>query len=56
MIWLRKGLHCGKIARDAGKIMGGGGGGKPDFAQSGGSKPEKLDQAINLAKTRIEEK
>ncbi|MCG9478889.1 MAG: alanine--tRNA ligase [Actinomycetia bacterium] len=53
---VKGGLHCGKIARDAGKILGGGGGGKPDFAQSGGSKPEKLDEAINLAKTRIEEK
>jgi len=26
--------------------VGGGGGGRPDMAQAGGSKPEKLDEAL----------
>ena len=30
------GLHAGNIARDAARIMGGGGGGQPEMAQAGG--------------------
>ena len=41
-----KGLHAGNLARDTAKVMGGGGGGRPDMAQAGGRQPEKLDQAL----------
>jgi alanyl-tRNA synthetase len=27
-------------------VVGGGGGGRPDFAQAGGSDPDKLEQAL----------
>ena len=38
--------HAGKIVKSLAAIVGGGGGGKPDLAQAGGSRPEKLDEAI----------
>jgi alanyl-tRNA synthetase len=41
-----KGLHAGNIARDAARVMGGGGGGRPDIAQAGGREAGKLDQAL----------
>ncbi len=51
---VKKGLHCGKLAKDAGKKLGGGGGGKPDFAQSGGSRPEAIDQALDMLNKTFE--
>ena len=44
---IERGVNAGNIARDAAKIMGGGGGGRPDMAQAGGKQPEKLDEALN---------
>jgi alanyl-tRNA synthetase len=41
-----KGLHAGNIARDTARVMGGGGGGRPDIAQAGGKDAGKLDQAL----------
>ena len=41
-----RGLNAGNIARDAAKLMGGGGGGRPEMAQAGGRQPEKLDEAL----------
>ena len=41
-----KGLHAGNLARDTAKVMGGGGGGRPDMAQAGGRQVEKLEQAL----------
>jgi len=35
-------------------LIGGGGGGRPDFAQAGGTKPEKLDQALNRSCSYLE--
>jgi alanyl-tRNA synthetase len=37
---------AGKIVREIAPIVGGSGGGRPDMAQAGGSKPENLDQAL----------
>ena len=42
-----RGLHAGNIARDTAKVMGGGGGGRPEMAQAGGKEPEKLDEALS---------
>jgi alanyl-tRNA synthetase len=41
-----KGLHAGNLARDAAKVMGGGGGGRPEMAQAGGKHVEKLEEAL----------
>ena len=38
--------HAGKIIKEVAAIVGGGGGGRPDMAQAGGSKPEKLPEAL----------
>ena len=41
-----KGLHAGNIARETAKIMDGGGGGRPDMAQAGGKRADKLNEAL----------
>jgi alanyl-tRNA synthetase len=35
-------------------MVGGGGGGRPDFAQAGGTKPKQLDQALKKSYSIIE--
>ncbi|MBI1948374.1 MAG: alanine--tRNA ligase [Deltaproteobacteria bacterium] len=42
-------LHAGKMIGELSAVVGGKGGGKPDFAQAGGSAPGKLDEAFKLA-------
>ncbi len=37
-----KGVHAGKIIKEAAKLVGGGGGGRPEMAQAGGRNPENL--------------
>ncbi len=44
-----KGVHAGNIVREAAKVAGGGGGGRPDFAQAGGKDPGKLADALDMA-------
>ncbi len=41
--------HAGKIIKAAASVVGGGGGGRPDMAQAGGSKPDKITQALEKA-------
>ncbi|MFA5063235.1 MAG: alanine--tRNA ligase [Candidatus Omnitrophota bacterium] len=48
---LAKGLNAGTLIRQIAPLIGGSGGGRPDFAQAGGSKPEKLDQVFESLKT-----
>jgi len=50
---LAKNLHAGKLIGAIAKVAGGGGGGKPDKAQAGGKHPEKLDEALDTARTLI---
>ncbi len=42
-----KGAHAGKVLSEVAKIMGGGGGGKPESAQAGGKNPEKAEEGIS---------
>jgi alanyl-tRNA synthetase len=39
-------VKANELIREIASIIGGGGGGRPDFAQAGGTKPKKLDQAL----------
>jgi len=43
---LGSGLHAGRIAGRAAKLMGGGGGGRPHMAQAGGKDASQLDRAL----------
>ena len=47
------GLSAADIVREAASIVGGGGGGQPDVAQAGGRHPEKLDEALERARTLL---
>ncbi|MCH4208609.1 alanine--tRNA ligase [Bifidobacterium sp.] len=40
------GIKAGDLVRGASKVLGGGGGGKPDFAQGGGTDATKIDAAL----------
>ncbi|AHK49971.1 alanine--tRNA ligase [Bacillus velezensis] len=46
---IEKGLHAGKMVKQAAEVCGGGGGGRPDMAQAGGKQPEKLEEALASA-------
>jgi alanyl-tRNA synthetase len=47
---VKKGLSAGEIIKTIAPVIDGGGGGRPQMAQAGGKKPEKIDDA--LAKAR----
>lgn len=47
-------LHAGKMIGELAVIVGGKGGGKPDLAQAGGTRPEMLDAALLKARALVE--
>ena len=49
----RLGVDAREIAREAGAKLGGGGSGKPEFAQGGGTRTEGADEALKRAKEVI---
>ncbi len=51
---VKKGIHAGKIIKETAAVVGGGGGGRPDMAQAGGKKPEKLAEAFQKAQEVIQ--
>ncbi len=50
---VERGLHAGNIARDAAKLMGGGGGGRPETAQAGGRQPDRLGAALDAVSNLV---
>ena len=49
-------LHAGNLIKEIVKEVGGSGGGRPDMAQAGGNRPDKLKDALHLAEKLIREK
>jgi alanyl-tRNA synthetase len=43
---LQNRLHAGNIIKKVAVLVGGSGGGRPDFAQAGGKNVESVDQAL----------
>lgn len=50
---VKKGVNAVEIVKKVAPIIGGGGGGKINFAQGGGPKPQNLQEAIRKAKELI---
>ncbi len=48
-------IKAGDLARETAKIVGGGGGGRPDMAQAGGKDPSRIDDAVAKAREMIEQ-
>ena len=46
-------VHAGELIKKIAQVVGGKGGGRPDFAQAGGPEAKKLDDALKLAKDLI---
>ncbi|KAJ0969390.1 hypothetical protein J5N97_022267 [Dioscorea zingiberensis] len=50
---VKMGIQAGKFIGGIAKICGGGGGGRPNFAQAGGKNPEKLLVALESARAEL---
>jgi alanyl-tRNA synthetase len=47
-------VHAGKLVKEIAPIVGGGGGGRPDFAEAGGKNPDKLDELLAFSRQAVE--
>jgi alanyl-tRNA synthetase len=50
---VEKGAHAGNIVKQLATITGGGGGGRPDFAQAGGKDVSKIEEALAKASEMV---
>jgi alanyl-tRNA synthetase len=48
-----RGLSAAAVVKEAAAVVGGGGGGRENVAQAGGRDPEKLDEALSVARAAI---
>jgi len=48
-----RGLHAGRIAGEAARHMGGGGGGRPHMAQAGGKDADRLSEALQAVRDLV---
>ena len=51
---VQRGIHAGNLVRDAAKVVGGNGGGRPNMAQAGGRDVEKLADALGIVPGWVE--
>ena len=49
-------LPAGDLVRTLGRMIGGGGGGRPDMAEAGGKNVSRLDEALRSAITAVEQR
>ena len=47
-------VHAGQVVKEVAPIVGGGGGGRPDFAEAGGKDPSKIDELLTQSRLVIE--
>jgi alanyl-tRNA synthetase len=47
------GLTSGRLAKEAGAILGGSGGGSPQLAMAGGPEKTKLNEALNFVNEQL---
>jgi alanyl-tRNA synthetase len=47
-------FHAGNMIKEIASVVGGGGGGRPDMAQAGGTQPQHLAQALDKARELIQ--
>ena len=50
---VKRGISAGNWVKAVAPTVGGGGGGKPDFAQAGGKEPDKINVALDAARQFI---
>ena len=48
-----RGVSAGALVRTAAGVLGGGGGGKPDLAQGGGTDPDKVTDALEAVRRDV---
>ena len=47
---ITRGLKAGDWIREVARVVGGGGGGRPEMAQAGGKDPQRVDEALEAAR------
>jgi alanyl-tRNA synthetase len=52
---VKKGLHAGRLVGAVARLVGGGGGGRPDMAQAGGRLPGELSKALQAVAGLVQE-
>ncbi|MBX6350383.1 MAG: alanine--tRNA ligase [Clostridia bacterium] len=51
--FVRRGAHAGRLVASAAREVGGGGGGRADFAQAGGRDPSRIREALARAREEL---
>ena len=50
---VKLGVNAGTVASEAARVLGGGGSGRANFGQGGGTRVDKLDEALKLASAAV---
>jgi len=50
---VERGVDAAQVIREIAGLVGGGGGGRPDFAEAGGREPEKLGEALDAGRALL---
>ena len=51
-----QGVHMGNVVSELGQQLGGGGGGRPDMAQAGGNRPDKIPSVLKAGRKILEKR
>jgi alanyl-tRNA synthetase len=46
-------VHAGQVVKQIAPVVGGGGGGRPDFAEAGGKDPSRIDELLGRAREMV---